>query len=195
MSELVSVPIACPCPGTPHPDGDTVFLRPKLGLGGGVALQSLLLGYLREVNEGKRILDWEEITGILSEGYLLNGVSSWTLLDEDGKPVPVTRQTIGEQLLDDFTLSSAVGSVADGLYYDPVLAPLLTKLSESSTSSQTSKSTSATGKSKGKTAKPRSRSTPRSSKPPKPLRPSSTFSTQTDSTAVTLVALERASTG
>ena len=34
---------ACQCPGTPHPDGDVVYLRPQLGLAAGIAIQRLIV--------------------------------------------------------------------------------------------------------------------------------------------------------
>lgn len=195
MSEPVAVHIACPCPGTPHPDGDDVYLRPKLGLAGGVALQSLFTGYLREASEGKHSVDMQELTGMLVEGYLLNGIVGWTLVDDKGVPLPLDKDAVREQLLSDFVLSEKIGDVADDLYYTPVLAPLLSRLSDSLQTSPTNGSTSATKSSKARTARRRSRSTSPSSKPPTPLKPSSTSTTQTASTGATLVALAGGSTG
>lgn len=192
MSEPVEVQIACPCPGLPH-EQDTIYLRPKLGLSGGVALQGLLLRLIKEAPDSG--LDRDILAGIMSEGYLLNGVVGWTLVDEDGAPVPVTHQSITEKLLLDFQVAEPIADIADDLYYEPVLAPLLKKLSSFSTTSPTKSSTSATKRSRAKTASQPSRSTRRSSKRPTPLKPSSTSTTPTDSTATTLVALAGGSTG
>ena len=61
---------ACRCPGTPHPDGDTVYLRPKLGLAAGIAVQAAGRG-------GQAEAAWTRpsITGLLAESYLLVGVA------------------------------------------------------------------------------------------------------------------------
>jgi hypothetical protein len=188
----VEVQIKCICPGSPH-EQDTIYLRPKLGLSGGVALQGLLL---RTIKESPQLgFDADLLGGIMSEGYLVNGIVGWTLVDEDGQPVPVTPQTIGNKLLLDFEVAEPIASMADDLYYEPVLAPLLKKLSISLQTSPTSASISATKKSRAKTASRPSRSTRRSSKRPTPLKPSSTSTTQTGSTGKTLVALAGGSTG
>lgn len=194
MSEPVAVTIECPCPDKPH-ESDTVSLRAKMHLAGGSALQSLFTDHLRAATASDQMPDWNAITGWMTEGYLLNGIVAWTLVDAEGKPLEVTQQTIRSVLLDDFELAQPVAQVADSLYYEAVLAPLVRRLSESLQSSQTSGSTSPTKSSKAETARRRSPSTRRSSKRPTPLRPSSTSTTQTASTAATLVALAPASTG
>ena len=191
MSESVAVHIDCPCPERPHPDGDDIFLRAKLGLQAGIAIQKLMV----EANQASERMDSAEQTGLLAESYLLHGVESWTLLDADGKPVPVTKETIRSHLLDDFTTAAPVADVADGLYMGPVLLPLLKKTAASLTASPTNGSTSQTKKSATRKAKKSGRSTRSSSPRPTPLKPSSTSTTQTASTGKTLVALERASTG
>jgi hypothetical protein len=193
MSDPIEVHITCACPGTPHAEGDTVNLRPKLGLADGTTLQSQLRSDIVAAGSGK--VNWDRSIGMLMEGYLLVGIVGWSLLDAEGKPLPVSEDAIRERLLDDFALAKPIGDVADDLYFEPVLAPLLKQLAESLTSSQTSKSTSATKKSATSKAKPRSPSTRRSSKRPTLLKPSSTSTTQTDYTATTSVELAGASTG
>jgi len=188
----VEVQIKCICPGSPH-EQDTIYLRPKLGLSGGVALQGLLLRMIKEAPDTG--IDADLLGGLMSEGYLLNGVVGWTLSDENGQPVPVSPQTISDKLLGDFQVAEPIANVADNLYYEPVLAPLLGRLRDSLQTSPTSASTSATRRSRAKTASQPSRSTRRSSKRPTPLKPSSTSTTQTGSTGKTLVALAGGSTG
>jgi hypothetical protein len=188
----VEVQIKCICPGSPH-EQDTIYLRPKLGLSGGVALQGLLLRMIKEAPDTG--IDADLLGGFMSEGYLVNGIVGWTLVDENGQPVPVTPQTITEKLLGDFEVAEPIASLADSLYYEPVLSPLLSKLRSSLQSSPTNSSTSVTKRSRTKTASQPSRSTRRSSKRPTPLKPSSTSTTQTGSTGKTLVALAGGSTG
>jgi hypothetical protein len=135
----VAVPVACPCEGTPHQDGDTVYLHPKLGLAAGIAVQKLII----EANQTEERLSAAELTGVLAEGYLLHGVAAWTLVDDQGKSLPVDKDTIRKKLLDDFTVGAPVADAADDLYMEAVLLPLVKKVSDSSRSSRTNGSTSA----------------------------------------------------
>ena len=137
MSHPVSIP--CPCPGTPHPDGDTVELREKLDLKAGMAVQRLII----EANSATRKMDEAELTGVLAEGYLLYGVEAWTLIDEAGALVPCTKDTIRARLLSDFTLAAPIAEAADGLYMAAVILPLVTKAARSSPTTPTNGSTSA----------------------------------------------------
>jgi hypothetical protein len=193
VSEPVEVQIPCICPSKPH-EQDSVFLRPRLGLAGGVALQSLFKELFEESVKHKNF-NSGKLSGLLTEGYLLNGIESWTLVDEAGKDLPLTDENISDKLLSDFEIASPIADKADDLYYDAVLAPLVERLNNFSTTLQTKRSTSATKRSRAKTARPRSRSTSPSSKPLTPLKQSSTSTTQTDSTGTTLVALAGGSTG
>ena len=154
----------CLCPGTPHGDGDFVYLRAKLGLAAGTQLQRLIV----EANQNRA--DNAELTGKLAEAYLLLGVVDWNLVNEKGS-VPVTPDTIREHLLDDFARSAPVADAADDLYMGPVLSPLVQKVAELSSTSTTKGSTSA--RSNG------------ASKRRKRSKPSSTSTTQTDATAKT----------
>jgi hypothetical protein len=137
----VAVPVACPCPGTPHEDGDTVDLRDRLGLAAGTAVQHLVI----EANKGRpadALADTAAITGLLSEAYLLHGVESWSFLDADGKPLPVNADTIRSVLLSDFALAYPVAEAADDLYMAAVILPLVPKAKTLSPPTPTRKSTS-----------------------------------------------------
>lgn len=159
MSHPVLIP--CPCPGTPH-EADTVELREKLDLASGIAIQRLVI----DANQAGTGLGAAELTGILSEGYLLYGVEAWSLVTDQGHPVPVTRDTIRTHLLSDFSLAAPVAEAADGLYMAAVILPLVKRAGNSSPTSRTNGSTS-----------PRPRGTP---KPRKRSKPSSTTTTLTD---------------
>lgn len=188
MSEPVAVHIdACPCPGAPHPDGDDVYLRPRLGLKEGIAVQKLVIDARREQER----LDAAEATGVVAEGYLLYGVIGWTFVDADGAALPVNRQTITERLLDDFTVGEKVADVADDLYMAAVLLPLLRQVPSFSPAGPTNGSTSRASTSAKATG--RSRSTRRSSSSPKRSTPSSTTTTQTGATVMTSLSLAGAS--
>jgi len=171
MPDTLSVPIPCPCPGTPH-EVDQINLRVKLGLAAGIAIQRMVI----DANQNRP--DAAELTGLLAEAYLLHGVESWTL-ESDGRPIPVSAAAIRTWLLADFGISAPIADAADKLYMAAVILPLVNRAQTSSPSTPTN----------GSTSRPR-RGT---SKRPKPSKPSSTGTTPTDSTATTSPALAGAS--
>lgn len=134
---LVPVAVSCPCPGTPHSDGDTVYLSPKLGLHGGALAQRKIIDAIS--NSAER----DEIMASLSEAYCRYGVVAWSFVDADGKGLPVNQDTIGSTLLADFALGSPVADKADELYSEGLISPLRVAESKSSQSSSTNGSTSA----------------------------------------------------
>lgn len=145
--------IPCPCPGTPHPDGDTVYLRSKLGLRAGATLQNLVIvarnRHIASVEEGAPVPDMTplaeaELTAELTEGYILMGVVDWTFTDPDGRKVPVHADTIRALLLEDFGMASAVADRADELYMPAVIGPLVKAAEPSSQDITTDESTSPT---------------------------------------------------
>jgi hypothetical protein len=146
----VAVPIGpCQCSGTPHEDGDVVELRERLGLAQGVQVQTVIVAARQQEQPV------EVITGLLSEAYIRVGVSGWNLTDEQGKPLPVTRQTIEDRLLSDFSIGSIVSDRADTLYAETVVTPLVQAAANSSPTTTTNGSTSARN---GGSRKPRTRS-------------------------------------
>lgn len=164
----VDVKVACPCPGTPHTE-DTISLREKLPLLGGIAVQGLVVDALRAARE--RRSDAPNLNGKLAEGYLLNGIEAWTLVDELGSGIPVNEATIRTRLLSDFAVSAPIADVADDLYMEAVIRPLVTKAQTLLRNGQTN----------GSTSPPRSGT----SKRQKRSKPSSTTTTPTASTAET----------
>lgn len=124
--------IACPCPGTPHAEGDTVFLYPKLAfVDAVVVLRKLELASA----DGA---DPQEIGAVLMDGYLQRGIAKWTFLDEDG-PRPVNRTTIAEFSAANLMLAVQIADHADDLYSHALIDPLQAK---SSRTTPTAKSTS-----------------------------------------------------
>lgn len=160
------VVVACPCPGTPH-ESDTVELREKLDLASGIAVQRLII----DANQAGTGLGAAELTGLLSEGYLLYGVESWSFVGEQGHPVPVTKDTIRSVLLSDFTLAAPVAEAADDLYMSAVILPLVNRAVSSSLTTPINGSTS------HRPLGTRSR--------PKRSKPSSTSTSRTDATEET----------
>lgn len=156
--------LPCPCPNTPHPDGDTVELRDKLGLAAGIEIQSAIRAAIGKPDG--------VIVGLLVEGYVRHGVAAWTFVDKGGAPVDVTPENVQTWVLDDFTLASPVAEKADELYEDAVLGPLVRAAANSSPITPTESSTSATDSG--------------SDENPKPSSPSSTGNTPTGGTVTIL---------
>jgi hypothetical protein len=156
--------IPCPCPDTPHPDGDTVELRERLGLAAGVEIQATVRGLIGKPDA--------VIVAALVEAYVRHGIVAWTFVDDIGKAVPVTPENIQTWVLDDFTLATPVAEAADELYEDAVLGPLVRSAATSSPTTPTESSTSATDSG--------------SDENPTPSSPSSTVSTPTGGTVTTL---------
>jgi hypothetical protein len=105
----------CDCPGTPHGDGDFVYLAPVLSAPGGMAAQAA-------INEG--ISDSIRLQELLWRVYRDHGIVSWNLLDEGGEPVPVTPENV-EAALPYGKGGRVVADAADGLYSEDMLVPFL----------------------------------------------------------------------
>lgn len=163
---LVPVPVTCPCPGTPHADGDTVYLFPKLGLQGGVLAE-------RQIRDMAGERTPNEILAVLTETFVLHGIADWTLVDADAKPVEVTEQAKRAIVLSDWGFARMIADKADSLYTAAVLDPLLTRSSNGSRQPSTAAST-----------RPPKRSASKRQKPP---QSSSTATSQTGATTTTSV--------
>ena len=139
------VAIACPCPpladGGRRHESDEVTLRERLGFVEASAVRNGIS--LRRAEMDVEDLETAEILAVLTEGYILYGVSSWTLQDEAGKPLPVNRATIREHLLSNWEVASVLADAADEVYGPAVMLPLLVRASTSSRPSPTEESTSA----------------------------------------------------
>lgn len=138
----VPVDVACLCPGTPH-DGDTVYLRPKLGLHGGMVAQRKIIELVTDEANN------DEVMAALGEVLVRYGVDSWTFTDEEGSPLPVTEAAINDRLLADFSVGYPVADAAADLYSAGLLDPLRVKASNSSRRSPTNGSTSRATSSSG----------------------------------------------
>ena len=141
--------IRCLCPGSPH-DSDSVTFKERLGFRDA-----------SNIRNGVRVLDRAslertvEIATALTEGYLLYGIESWTLVDAKGKAVPVSPDAVAEYLLPHIDVAIPLGDLADDLYGEQVIVPLLQRGSTSSPPTRTNGSTSPAN---GRHQKPSARS-------------------------------------
>jgi hypothetical protein len=110
------------------------------------------------------VTDFNEYVGVLAPIYLRFGISEWTCLDADRRPLAISGANIAER----FPWSEGgadLAEVADGLYGEDILRPLVKRLTPSSNGTPTEPSTSPS---------PSSGAAPR-----KPSRPSSPAPTGT----------------
>ncbi len=149
----------CICPpkadGTPRHDHDTITLKDRMDFRSSIAIRNSLA--LEADEDGN--LDVADLLAILSERFIRYGIESWSLVDDKGKPVPVSTANIERLILTDIELATDVADVADDLYREAVMLPLVQRGQRSSPSSPTTGSTSAATT---RSTKPRTRSKPSS---------------------------------
>ena len=83
----MKVEIPCTCPakpnGEPRHDHDTVTFRDRLDFRGGMVIRkAITMLKVEDPDSGAA-----EVLAAMSEHYMLEGISGWTLVDEKGKPV------------------------------------------------------------------------------------------------------------
>jgi hypothetical protein len=135
MGDQVAVRVRdCACPDAPHDGGDEVYLRPRLGLEGGLAADAALLSLLTDHSSGEveRL-----VPPTIGPIYVRYGVVGWNLADEDG---PMALDV--DALLDDYEMSRPIWEKADELYSQAVLRPLLAATRRYSPNGQMDGSTS-----------------------------------------------------
>lgn len=120
----------CPCEGTPHPDGDIVYLRPDLEPLQGVRAKSIVAGWL----EGR--VDPVTVNVELAALWLDIGVAEWTFLDDKGRPIEITSENI-VRALPYSRGGRQVADAADDLYTPMVIDPLVAKITELSNDGST----------------------------------------------------------
>jgi hypothetical protein len=160
--------IECICPpkadGEPRHEQDTITLKDRFSFHEVVALQKdmQMAGSDDEATVGDSL-------AALTEGYIVRGITAWTLVDERGKAIVPNRTTITDRL---FFLNPAVAmdvsAAAEELYNPSVLLPLVNRASKQSGTGPTESSTSAP--------------TALAKRPRKPSKPSSISTTPTDGT-------------
>lgn len=114
----------CACPGTPHPDGDTVTFLERLPFDANVAALSAIFSGEGGANSNKAF-----------SVYLHRGPVAWNLLDDQGQPLPLTVEALDAL---DFADQWEIADRADDLYGATVLAPLRRRMSASSKNGRTS---------------------------------------------------------
>lgn len=107
----------CECPGAPHPEGDFAQFRPRLTARGGLLATSIIYT-AAESGVAKTMTE-------LGLCFLADGLLSWDLLDDDGKPIPVSAVTGGA--LDWETTLLPLANKANALYEGSVIRPLATR--------------------------------------------------------------------
>jgi hypothetical protein len=126
MTEFVRVR-DCACPGTPHEEGDGVFLATSLSAEGGIVAEQQM-GETRDV---------DELTRRWLITFVRYGAKDWNLQDEDGpRPFDV------EELLADWALARPVALRAGELYQAAVAAPFQTAPAKPSRTGRTRATTS-----------------------------------------------------
>ena len=140
MNEPVPVRVGdCRCPGTPHTEGDHVYLAPRLTATAGAAATAAVNA------TGVTVPD---IIGALAGVFMAHCIVRWDFLMAGEKvgtteDVPINRLTIDEYLPWGEG-GSIVTEACDGLYAEDFLRPLGLRPSRSSAAGQTEPSTSAT---------------------------------------------------
>lgn len=117
----------CACPGSPHEEGDGVFLSSTLSAEGGIAAEQQM-GEIRDV---------DQLTQKWLVTFVRYGAQGWNFLDEDG-PVPFDV----EDLLADWGLARPVALRAAELYQEAVSAPFQTAPARPSANGRTRATTS-----------------------------------------------------
>lgn len=129
MNERIDVRVRdCACPGTPHPDGDVVYLLPSLSLEGGAAAEmerDLVIDGYNDVTEAERIRLTLRMLARLTDVYVRYGAVAWNFerLNEQGRNEPEPFDV--EVLLRSYSLSQRVAAKASELYSEDVIGPLL----------------------------------------------------------------------
>lgn len=183
------IEVPCLCPDQGHGDaGDTVTLRETLDF---VAVRAIRYAAQIEQAEDEEA-SVATLMAAMSEGYILEGIESWTLR-EGRKAMEVNKANIRKHVLRNMAAAQRVSDYADALYRPQVILPLAELARHLSQRSQMNESTSvpsaspSTSPSEPETVPNGSngKSSTRSGTRQKPSRRSSTTSTPTDSTGPT----------
>jgi len=139
----MDVHVPCPCPGTPHPDGDTVTLRDKPTLRMGTQVIGL---------SSAQAQTGLPSAGDITELFVREGILAWTFVLEDGSPRPLDAEGI-QWLVDDYAVAYPIAERASELYTEVIFAPLLAQATEPRRSSPTSRTGASTSASSQRSRK------------------------------------------
>lgn len=162
----MNITVTCPCPGSPHPDGDTVTLADKLDFQAAAAVKYAIVIAIEQSGG----LETPEVMALASFNYLVYGIEGWTFVDDEG-PIAIDKDAIRAFIREHTDVAGEIAEVADELYTSAVILPLARMGQKSSPPTPITASTSATNG-----------SGPRR---PRRSRRSSTTTTRTDATATT----------
>jgi len=163
----VDVQVDCLCPGTPH-EQDTITLADEVDFRTAARIRNAVAMLSDEERQDEPL-----VYAVLQEGYLLHGITGWTLQGADGKPLPVSPGAVRTWLLPRAAQASIVADVVDDVYTEAVMAPLVHR---ALTLSQPTPTAGATSASNGSAAAAKAQ--------PTPLKRSSTSTSRTGGTAV-----------
>lgn len=107
----------CACPGTPHVKGDTVTFPARLSFDQNVAAVAAIFN-----GEGD-----PQVTKAWA--VYLHAPVAWNLVDEEGDPVPLTREALDALPFED---QYEIADRGDDIYQGTVLAPLVRRMKPSS---------------------------------------------------------------
>jgi hypothetical protein len=136
----MEVTIACLCPpkdGAPRHEQDTVTLPDVLDFRTTLTIRQTIRVEHQLAAVASEVPTLAETIAMMAEAYLLHTIASWSLVDEAGKPMPVSKANVRDRLLTNYEAAETVGNAADLLYSDKVVLPLLTGASNSSPSTRT----------------------------------------------------------
>ena len=155
----MDVKVTCLCePNRDHQD--TITFRAMLDFEGAMACRQAVRLLKQQDPESSS----GDFLAVISVHYLVHGIESWTLVD-GREPVPVTGKAIRDRIFTNLDVAFELADVADELYTETVLLPLLGVAPNSSPPTPTDESTS-----------------PPTSTKPTSLRPSKRSSTTTSPT-------------
>lgn len=134
VSENVEVRVRdCACPGTPHPDGDVVYMTPTVGLELGMAAEM-------DMQSVGAIPDDRKVNALMAKWgvtYVLYGAVGWNFeqVDDRGRREPVPFDV--NVLLADYLLGKPVADKGADLYGPTVMAPFLEAATKASKAQRT----------------------------------------------------------
>lgn len=172
----MNLSIPCPCPGSPHPDGDTLTFRDKLDFERAMTVRNEIVRLVRARPGQSAAL------ASITKTFAIVGLESWTVVDDKGKPREPTPIAIADTLEGlDILAASEIADQLDELYAERYVLPLVREAPTSSPPTSTDELTSAPTESE------------ESPVSVTPSSQSSTFITPTDATVRTSLSLVGAS--
>ncbi len=134
--------------------GDHALFRARMSLDGSLYVAAML-------TDSMLMTDDVTFTARLGKACLLDGLIGWDLLDDEGVPIPCTREVLESGRLSWSETLEGLAEKAAGLYGEEALAPLVraaTSMRKDAASSGTGQTESLTSRTQRRSSKPRRRS-------------------------------------